>query len=55
MTPLFIAAIEATEEAIINALFAARDRVAFDGTLVRALPRERVLELLDAHGARSIR
>ncbi len=55
MTPLFIAAIEATEEAIINALFAARDRVAFDGTLVRALPRERVLKLLDAHGARSIR
>lgn len=48
MTPLFMAAIEATEEAILDSLFLARDVRGFDGELVKALPIERVLEMLGA-------
>ena len=48
MTPLFMAAIEATEEAILDSLFLARDVRGFDGELVKALPVERVLEMLGA-------
>ena len=47
-TPLFMAAIEATEEAILDSLFLARDVRGFDGELVKALPVERVLEMLGA-------
>lgn len=50
MTPLFMAAIEATEEAIINALFAAHAVTTTDGTMYEALPIEKVLALLRAHG-----
>ena len=46
MTPLFMAAIEATEEAIINSLFAAHDTPTHDGRLIKALPMDKVLELL---------
>ncbi|MDO5531488.1 P1 family peptidase [Sutterella sp.] len=53
MTPLFMAAIEATEEAIINSLFRARDVATCDGKVVRALPLPKILELLDRAGARS--
>jgi len=45
MSPLFLATIEATEEAIINSLFMARTLTG-NGRTVKALPVERVLELM---------
>jgi len=50
MSPLFEAAIEATEEAIYNSMFRAHD-VTGNGHTVRALPLEQVVELLTQHGA----
>jgi D-aminopeptidase len=47
MTPLFMAAIEATEEAIINSLFAAKTMTGKDGHTVRAIPLEQILELME--------
>jgi D-aminopeptidase len=44
MTSLFLAVIEATEEAIINSLFAAETMVGKDGKTVEALRKEKVLE-----------
>jgi D-aminopeptidase len=44
MTPLFLAVIEATEEAIINSLFAANTMEGKDGRIVEKLPVEKVLE-----------
>ncbi len=46
MSPLFQAVIEATEEAIYNALFIATDMSGFKGRNVRALPVDRVLKML---------
>ncbi|SNS07735.1 L-aminopeptidase DmpA. Serine peptidase. MEROPS family S58 [Belliella buryatensis] len=46
MTALFLATIEATEEAIINALFAAEEMTGKGGRTVKALPKEKVLEIL---------
>jgi D-aminopeptidase len=43
---LFAAAVESTEEAVLNALWAAPDVSGRDGRIVRALPHEEVLELL---------
>jgi len=51
MSPLFMAAIEATEEAIINSLFKAESMTGKDGRVVRALPLEQVIELLKKHNA----
>jgi len=45
LTPLFLATIEATEEAIINALFAAETSTA-NGYTIEALPKKQVLEWL---------
>jgi D-aminopeptidase len=45
-SPLFLATIEATEEAIINSLFAAETMVGRDGHRIEALPTDKVLELL---------
>ena len=47
---LFAAAVEATEEAVVNALFAAETMVGRDGNTLYAMPADRVLELLDAAG-----
>jgi D-aminopeptidase len=47
---LFEATAEATEEAIINALFAAETMVGRDGHRIEALPVDRVKELLTAAG-----
>ncbi len=49
MSPLFLAAIEATEEAIYNSLFKATT-VTGRGKTVEALPVERVVEILKVHG-----
>ena len=50
LSPLFYAAIEATEEAIVNSLFAATTVDGFHGR-VDALPLPATLEILRQHGA----
>ncbi len=49
MSPLFLAVIEATEEAIYNSLFKAAT-VSGKGRTVEALPLDRTLEILRKHG-----
>jgi D-aminopeptidase len=48
---LFAATVEATEEAVLNALWAAPDVEGRAGRLQRGLPHDEVLELLQRHGA----
>jgi D-aminopeptidase len=43
---LFWATIEATEEAILNSLVAAETMVGRDGITLRALPHDRLVELM---------
>jgi D-aminopeptidase len=50
MSALFLAVIEATEEAIINSLFAAQDMEGKDGRKINALPKEKVLEIMRKYG-----
>jgi D-aminopeptidase len=50
MSPLFLAVIEATEEAIYNSLFRATTTTG-KGHTVEALPIDRTLEILRRHGA----
>jgi D-aminopeptidase len=50
MSPLFLAVIEATEEAIYNSLFRAHT-ITGRGRTVDALPLERTFEILRRHGA----
>jgi D-aminopeptidase len=50
LNPLFQAAVDATEEAVLCSLWAAVDTTGRDGRLVRALPREKVLELYRGRG-----
>lgn len=50
MSALFRATIEATEEAVVNALLAARTTVGRDGRTLFALPHDRVRELLARAG-----
>ncbi|HJZ68535.1 MAG TPA: P1 family peptidase [Blastocatellia bacterium] len=50
MSPLFLAVIEATEEAIYNSLFRATTTTA-RGHTVEALPLDRTVEILRKHGA----
>lgn len=49
MSPLFMATIEATEEAILNSLFAAKTTTS-NGRTIEALPLEWVLEILRRYG-----
>ena len=46
MSPLFLATIEATEEAILNSLFTAKSMTGIDGHTVEALPVSKVLNIL---------
>jgi L-aminopeptidase/D-esterase-like protein len=46
MDPLFFAAAYATEEAIVNSLVAAQDMTGHKGVSIKAMPHERVRELL---------
>ena len=48
MSPLFLASIEATEEAIINSLFAAEDMKS-NGAYIKALPTKKVLEIMQKY------
>lgn len=50
LDPLFAATVEASEESVLNALWAAVDTSGREGRLVRALPHEPVLALLEEHG-----
>jgi D-aminopeptidase len=51
MSPLFLAVIEATEEAIYNSLFRAQTMTGRSGVTVEALPLERTLEILRKYNA----
>jgi D-aminopeptidase len=46
MTPIFQATIEATEEAVINALVAAETMTGRDGRTVHALPHDRLVNAM---------
>ena len=46
LSPLFLATIEATEEAIINSLFAAENMKGFEGKEVGSLPVDKVIEIM---------
>jgi L-aminopeptidase/D-esterase-like protein len=46
MNPFFLATIEATEEAIVNALVAATTMTGVNGHTVYALPHDRLREIL---------
>jgi D-aminopeptidase len=46
VTPLFLATIEATEEAILNSLFAAETMTGRDGHKVRSIPIDKVMDIM---------
>ncbi len=50
LDPLFAAAVQATEEAIVNAMVAARDMHGQDGHFTPAMPHDRLVELLKRYG-----
>jgi D-aminopeptidase len=50
LNDVFEAVVDATEEAVLNALWAAPEVVGREGRIGRALPHDRVLELLAEHG-----
>lgn len=50
MSPLFLAAVEATEEAILNSLFMAESMTGQSGNKMDALPIDRVMEILKSFG-----
>ncbi len=47
---LFVATIEATEEAVLNALVAAETMTGRDGNTAVAFPHDRLLEIMERHG-----
>ena len=49
MTPLFEAAIEATEEAILNSLFKSKTVTGKGGLTIKKLPVEKVIDILNYH------
>lgn len=51
MSPLFMAAIEATEEAILNSLFMAETTTGYKNHSIEALPLEKIIKILKQHGA----
>ncbi|HEX8129231.1 MAG TPA: P1 family peptidase [Pyrinomonadaceae bacterium] len=51
MSPLFLACVEATEEAIYNSLFRAQTTTGRGGLTIEALPLERTLEILRKYNA----
>ncbi|MBV9604200.1 MAG: P1 family peptidase [Solirubrobacterales bacterium] len=52
ITPLFDAVVEATEEAIVNAVLGATTLEGRDGIVAHALPGERLVQALAGHGGR---
>ena len=51
LTPLFIATVEATEEAVVNAMAAADTMTGVDGLRVPELPRDLLVEIMAEHAA----
>jgi len=51
MSPVFMAVIEATEEAIVNSLFAAETMTGKDNHSIKALPKDEVIKILKKHQA----
>lgn len=51
MSPIFMATIEATEEAIINSLFMAKTMVGQEGNKTESIPIDIILPILEKHGA----
>jgi D-aminopeptidase len=49
LDPIFAATVDAAEEAVLNALWAAEDTRGRDGRAVRALPHDDVVDLLTTH------
>jgi D-aminopeptidase len=49
LDPLFAATVDATEEAVLNALWSAERVVGREGRIAEALPHEEVVALLRAH------
>ena len=49
MSPLFMATIEATEEAILNSLFMAKSITGYNGYTVESLLKSKVLEILNKY------
>ena len=54
LDPLFHATVEATEEAILNAMVAARTMTGRDGITAHALPHDLLVTSLDDYGLRSL-
>jgi len=50
LNPFFAAVVDATEESVLNSLWAAEDTKGREGRVIRALPREPVLDLLRRGG-----
>jgi L-aminopeptidase/D-esterase-like protein len=50
INPLFEAVVDATEEAIVNTLIAAKTMTGANDFTVPALPHDQLVELLKAHG-----
>ncbi len=53
MSPLFLAVVEATEEAIYNSLFMAETMTGYKGRKTEALPIEKTLKIMDKYNARN--
>jgi L-aminopeptidase/D-esterase-like protein len=49
MTPLFLATVQATEEAIVNALIAAETMTGINGNTVYSLPHDRLIKILQKY------
>lgn len=49
LSPLFLATVEATEEAIVNALVAGRDMTGINGNTVYGIPHDRLRELMQKY------
>lgn len=53
VSPLFLATIEATEEALLNSLFAARTTKGFNGKVVERLPVGKIIDYVKANQKKS--
>jgi L-aminopeptidase/D-esterase-like protein len=49
LNPLFEGVVQATEEAIVNSMVAARDMTGVNGRRIYAIPHERLREVLRRH------
>ena len=52
MSPLFLAAVEAVEEAVYNSLLRATSVTGYEGHAVEAIPAESLREIFETHPAR---